>query len=44
MLFGLYSLKTVATVPQDDQVDFVALPRISPIASGLAIGMDDLKK
>ena len=42
--FGLYSLKTVATVPQDDQVDFVALPRISPIASGLAIGMDDLKK
>jgi MFS family permease len=43
-VFGLYSLKTVETVPQDDQVDFVALPCISPVASGLATGMDDSKK
>jgi len=37
MLFacGLYSLKTVKAVSQEKQVDFVAIPRVSPVASGL---------
>ena len=33
--FGLYSLKTVKAVSQDKQVDFVVIPRVSPVASGL---------
>jgi len=43
-LFGLYTLKSGDTVPHDDQVDFVALPRITPVASGLATDMDNPKK
>jgi len=32
-LFALYSLKTVKAVAPDDQVDFVAIPRVSHIAT-----------
>lgn len=33
--FGIYSLKTVKAVSQEKQVDFVVIPRVSPVASGL---------
>ena len=42
--FGLYSLKTVKAVSQEEQVDFVAMPRLSPIASGLDPRTDEEKK
>lgn len=34
-LCGVYSLKTVKAVSQEEQVDFVAMPRVSSVASGL---------
>ncbi len=42
--FGLYSLKTVKSVSQEEQVDFVAIPRVSPVASGLDPRIDEEKK
>ncbi len=34
-IFGLYSWITVKPVAEEDQVDFVAVPRVSPVASAL---------
>ncbi|MDA9163514.1 MFS transporter [Rickettsiaceae bacterium] len=42
-LFALYSIKTVESVTQEDQVDFVAVPRASPIASALDPRLDEEK-
>lgn len=42
--FGIYSLKTVKAVSQDKQVDFVAIPRVSPVVSGLIKSRKDKTK
>lgn len=39
--FSLYSLKTVKPVAASDQVDFVAVSRVSPIANTLNLHVDD---
>lgn len=41
LLCGLHSLKTMKIIHQEDQVDFVAVPRISTIASALDPRLDD---
>lgn len=42
-LFGLYHNKVEETIPQEEQVEFIAMPRVSPIANKLDPRIETLK-
>ena len=40
-LFGLYRNKIEKNIPQDEQVEFIAMPRVSPMANELDPRVDN---